>query len=105
MQADTSTPLDGMAMEQQLHSPIKTYFPVSTELTVQEYLLMKDYYILIVAQFRDRSLDQLHAGHQGIIRMSQMGQAISVVHGLLLDGCWRTLSIAVQHAARNDSRQ
>ena len=60
MQADTSALLDGMAMEQQLHGPIKTYFLVSAELTDQEYLLIKDYYILslvltrkLIAKYND----------------------------------------------------
>ena len=54
-----------------IKGPLKLYWPVAAELTVQNGLLMRGCRIVIPASQRMEILEKLHTGHLGIVRCRQ----------------------------------
>ena len=54
-----------------ISGPLKLYWPVAAELTVQDGLLMRGCRIVIPASMRMEMLEKLHTGHLAIVRCRQ----------------------------------
>ena len=56
----------GWPLRQELMGPVRCYYPVATELSIADGLLMRGNRIVIPAALRLEMLDRIHTGHQGI---------------------------------------
>ena len=58
----------GWPIKHQVPADVKHYLPISTELSLQEGLLMRDSRIVIPKSLREGILQKIHSGHQGITK-------------------------------------
>ena len=58
----------GWPNKHQVPETLKPYYSVSSELTMQHSILMRNNRIMIPSSLRENMLDRLHAGHQGITK-------------------------------------
>ena len=58
--------LNGWPESSQVKGFVKPYRPVSSEISVQDGLLMRNNRIIIPSQLRQEILNKIHTGHQGI---------------------------------------
>ena len=83
--------------------PVKAYYPVATELTVVNGLLMRGNRIVIPLALQVEILDKLHAGHQGITKCRERARQSVWWPGLskqleeLVKTCKKCCKFQLQH--------
>ena len=80
----------------QISSTIKPYLSVSTELSIQDGLLMRDSGIVIPKSLQDDILQKIHSGHQGITKCRVIAVWCLELANKLKT-FWRIVLLAVKH--------
>ena len=70
-------------LKHNLSPELKQYLPVSNQISVAEYFIMRGNRIIIPTQLRPRILQRLHYGHQGITKCRERAQQSVWWPGLL----------------------
>ena len=71
--------IQGWPAKHLLKGPVKKYYPVFTELSVLDGLLLRGNRIIIPELLRDEVIKRLHTGHMGITKDSGSRKSSSVV--------------------------